>query len=105
MLHHPHYSVEISRLSDCCAHLRSEEHTSELQSRPHLVCRLLLEKKKMPEIASRAHVVNLVPVLNEAFKQAGVGLDDIGVIAVTREHGLVVALLVGVQASKSISCS
>src|SRR3989442_9745931 len=26
---------------------RSEEHTSELQSRPHLVCRLLLEKKKM----------------------------------------------------------
>src|SRR5436305_4022000 len=28
------------------AMLRSEEHTSELQSRPHLVCRLLLEKKK-----------------------------------------------------------
>src|SRR5215813_11590613 len=27
---------------------RSEEHTSELQSRPHLVCRLLLEKKKAP---------------------------------------------------------
>src|SRR5690554_3971535 len=27
-------------------YLRSEEHTSELQSRPHLVCRLLLEKKK-----------------------------------------------------------
>src|SRR5690625_7644160 len=29
-----------------CAHTRSEEHTSELQSRGHLVCRLLLEKKK-----------------------------------------------------------
>src|SRR6202043_4283820 len=29
-----------------CAKERSEEHTSELQSRPHLVCRLLLEKKK-----------------------------------------------------------
>src|SRR5579872_7627542 len=28
---------------------RSEEHTSELQSRPHLVCRLLLEKKKNPK--------------------------------------------------------
>src|SRR5690554_4899749 len=28
------------------SYLRSEEHTSELQSRPHLVCRLLLEKKK-----------------------------------------------------------
>src|SRR3989442_7716691 len=31
---------------------RSEEHTSELQSRPHLVCRLLLEKKKMREIGT-----------------------------------------------------
>src|SRR3989442_6967159 len=29
--------------------MRSEEHTSELQSRPHLVCRLLLEKKKNKE--------------------------------------------------------
>src|SRR3989442_10036420 len=29
---------------------RSEEHTSELQSRPHLVCRLLLEKKNLPDM-------------------------------------------------------
>src|SRR6266498_1728116 len=36
-------STEASSRSDCG---RSEEHTSELQSRPHLVCRLLLEKKK-----------------------------------------------------------
>src|SRR2546429_890371 len=35
----------LSHLS-CCPQLRSEEHTSELQSRLHLVCRLLLEKKK-----------------------------------------------------------
>src|SRR3989442_10145449 len=33
---------------------RSEEHTSELQSRPHLVCRLLLEKKKIDWTAVRA---------------------------------------------------
>src|SRR5690554_6975343 len=32
---------------------RSEEHTSELQSRPHLVCRLLLEKKKKQEATRR----------------------------------------------------
>src|SRR2546429_3652401 len=32
-------------LRDCCQKSRSEEHTSELQSRLHLVCRLLLEKK------------------------------------------------------------
>src|SRR5690554_7334188 len=33
--------------------LRSEEHTSELQSRPHLVCRLLLEKKKKTQTTHR----------------------------------------------------
>src|SRR2546429_2218677 len=35
----------------CCCRWRSEEHTSELQSRLHLVCRLLLEKKKKKEIS------------------------------------------------------
>src|SRR3989442_11329857 len=34
--------------------VRSEEHTSELQSRPHLVCRLLLEKKKKKNIGTNA---------------------------------------------------
>src|SRR6266498_3036805 len=38
-----------SRRSPAGAPRRSEEHTSELQSRPHLVCRLLLEKKKKPK--------------------------------------------------------
>src|SRR2546429_2004393 len=37
--------VKISRIDRICSN-RSEEHTSELQSRLHLVCRLLLEKKK-----------------------------------------------------------
>src|SRR5436305_10733944 len=36
----------------CMRIIRSEEHTSELQSRPHLVCRLLLEKKKKTNIQS-----------------------------------------------------
>src|SRR3989442_8845196 len=36
-----------------CAQIRSEEHTSELQSRPHLVCRLLLEKKKVDSHTTR----------------------------------------------------
>src|SRR5690625_608902 len=35
--------------SEALDHVRSEEHTSELQSRGHLVCRLLLEKKKIEE--------------------------------------------------------
>src|SRR5205809_3289952 len=44
---------------------RSEEHTSELQSRLHLVCRLLLEKKKFPRSSSSPHPAALnraVPV-------------------------------------------
>src|SRR3989442_2947762 len=43
---------------------RSEEHTSELQSRPHLVCRLLLEKKKRP----RATVPNSMSQIDEAIE-------------------------------------
>src|SRR5436305_6739288 len=49
------------RLQRCprdVAPLRSEEHTSELQSRPHLVCRLLLEKKK-----NETKVCSLTPLL------------------------------------------
>src|SRR5437660_6037321 len=37
--------IQSSAVSICSSELRSEEHTSELQSRGHLVCRLLLEKK------------------------------------------------------------
>src|SRR5437660_12519903 len=46
------FSVSVARQRDHDAksHLRSEEHTSELQSRGHLVCRLLLEKKKKKTI-------------------------------------------------------
>src|SRR2546422_7919519 len=50
---------------------RSEEHTSELQSRLHLVCRLLLEKKKRPATqasvlaGNHGHTVRFTQVLNE----------------------------------------
>src|SRR3989442_11504624 len=40
------HNVICDRLLEAYPSWRSEEHTSELQSRPHLVCRLLLEKKK-----------------------------------------------------------
>src|SRR5690554_7412035 len=43
---------EVVERKEWLTKLRSEEHTSELQSRPHLVCRLLLEKKKK-KICSR----------------------------------------------------
>src|SRR5258708_29773940 len=41
---------------------RSEEHTSELQSPDHLVCRLLLEKKKGIDVSSHRHSISLRPL-------------------------------------------
>src|SRR5690554_7138908 len=43
---------------------RSEEHTSELQSRPHLVCRLLLEKKKKKK---KLNLHKLISITNTIF--------------------------------------
>src|SRR5690554_7041161 len=45
--------------------LRSEEHTSELQSRPHLVCRLLLEKKK--KYTTAGHIETLLENRTQAY--------------------------------------
>src|SRR5689334_24182536 len=42
-----------------CWRLRSEEHTSELQSQFHLVCRLLLEKKKKPNNTTTVYVLQI----------------------------------------------
>src|SRR5258707_9290983 len=47
---------DVQRLA-AVAHIRSEEHTSELQSRQYLVCRLLLEKKKKNLNVLLSHVV------------------------------------------------
>src|SRR5690554_7154862 len=44
------YTVDEANKTLKITYIRSEEHTSELQSRPHLVCRLLLEKKKKKKI-------------------------------------------------------
>ncbi|MBR3457990.1 MAG: tRNA (adenosine(37)-N6)-threonylcarbamoyltransferase complex transferase subunit TsaD [Selenomonadaceae bacterium] len=57
----------------------------------------------VPEIASRRHIVNIMPVIDEAIAKAGVGLKDIGQVAVTYGPGLVGALLVGVSAAKALA--
>jgi len=57
----------------------------------------------VPEIASRHHIVNVMPVVDEALRQAGVALGDIDQIAVTYGPGLVGALLVGVSAAKALA--
>ena len=57
----------------------------------------------VPEIASRRHIVNVMPVIDEALRTAGVALADIGQVAVTYGPGLVGALLVGVSAAKALA--
>lgn len=57
----------------------------------------------VPEVASRRHVENVTPVVQQALEQAGVGLDDLSAVAVTYGPGLVGALLVGVTAAKAIA--
>ena len=57
----------------------------------------------VPEVAARAHLQRLLPVIDEALKQAGVPLAEIGCIAVHHTPGLVGALLVGVSAAKMLA--
>src|SRR6186997_614495 len=57
----------------------------------------------VPELASRAHMQNIVPVVDEAIKQAGIRLDQIDAIAFTQAPGLIGSLLVGSQFAKSMA--
>ena len=57
----------------------------------------------VPEIASRAHLTSIVPVVNKALSDASVSLDDLDAIAVTAAPGLIGALLVGVCYAKSLA--
>jgi len=57
----------------------------------------------VPEIASRAHIEKIYPIIREAMEQAGVGRDEIDAVAVANQPGLTIALVVGVTAAKTLS--
>jgi N6-L-threonylcarbamoyladenine synthase len=57
----------------------------------------------VPEIASRAHMTNIVPVLHEALAGIDGGLESVEAVAATNGPGLVGALLVGLQVAKTIA--
>jgi N6-L-threonylcarbamoyladenine synthase len=57
----------------------------------------------VPEVASRQHLLQVVPVLEGALQQAGVTLDDLDGIAVTYGPGLMGALMVGVNTAKALA--
>ncbi|MCU0385156.1 MAG: tRNA (adenosine(37)-N6)-threonylcarbamoyltransferase complex transferase subunit TsaD [Flavihumibacter sp.] len=57
----------------------------------------------VPELASRAHMQHIVPVVDQAMQQAGVSLEELDAIAFTQAPGLIGALLVGAQFARSIA--
>ena len=57
----------------------------------------------VPEIASRAHIEKIYPVIQEAMEQANVARDEIDAVAIANQPGLTIALLVGVTAAKTLS--
>lgn len=59
----------------------------------------------VPEIASRKHIENVIPVIDRCIKEAGINLSDLSHIGVTYGPGLVGALLVGVAAAKTLAFS
>lgn len=59
----------------------------------------------VPELASRAHELNIVPVVDAALKKAGVGKEQLSAIAFTRGPGLMGSLLVGVSFAKGLAAS
>src|SRR3954464_115303 len=59
----------------------------------------------VPEIASRAHIENILPVICEALQQANLNLADIDAISVAHRPGLIGSLLIGVTSAKTLAWS
>jgi len=57
----------------------------------------------VPEVAARAHLRWILPVLDEAWRDAGASWDDVGAVAVTRGPGLAGSLLVGINVAKTLA--
>src|SRR5258705_5220648 len=57
----------------------------------------------VPEVAARAHLRWIVPVLDEAWRDRGASWDDVGAVAVTRGPGLAGSLLVGINVAKTLA--
>ena len=59
----------------------------------------------VPELASRAHMQHIIPVVDQALREAGTDLKELQAIAVTKAPGLIGSLLVGSQFAKSLALS
>lgn len=94
-------------LETSCDETAAAVFTDELQIRSNVVASQTALHARfggvVPEIASRAHLRALLPVVDEALERAGITLADVGCIAVHNAPGLVGALLVGVSAAKMLA--
>ncbi|MCB9080388.1 MAG: tRNA (adenosine(37)-N6)-threonylcarbamoyltransferase complex transferase subunit TsaD [Lewinellaceae bacterium] len=59
----------------------------------------------VPEVASRAHQVHIIPVVDQAIKKAGVSKEELSAVAFTRGPGLIGSLIVGVSFAKALGLS
>ena len=59
----------------------------------------------VPELASRAHLSNIIPVVESAINESGITLNEISAIAYTRGPGLMGSLIVGSEFAKSLGIS
>jgi len=59
----------------------------------------------VPEVASRAHQANIIPVVDMAIKKAGIDKKDLTAVAFTRGPGLMGSLIVGVSFAKALAMS
>ncbi len=99
--------------TSCDETASSVVHFGEEKSAPEILSNVINSQSKLhsryggvvPDLASRAHVEVIQPVILESLNQANVLLDNIDLVAVTRGPGLSVSLLVGVSIAKAIAWS
>jgi len=104
---HPPYGQYLLAIESTCDETAAAVVDSELHVRSNVVASQTDLHERyggvVPEIASRAHVQRILPVIDEALERAGISLSQISAVAVTSEPGLVGSLLVGLTAAKTLA--
>lgn len=101
----PTHKVTVLAIESSC-----DETSASICSNGNILSNIIASQKVhaqyggvIPELASRAHMQNIVPVVDTAVKQAGVSLAELDAIAFTQSPGLIGSLLVGSQFAKSLA--
>ncbi len=95
-------AIESSCDDTSCAILKNRMVLSNVTANQHIHAQY---GGVVPELASRDHQKNIVPVVDAALKEANIELKDLHAIAITRGPGLMGSLLVGLSFAKSLSLS